>query len=86
MEAKEKGLADLLRNPFYLTRVVNLYLKYKQLPPRTELMDSLIEECMERDEGKFSEDLEENRKNSLQLLGKAATAMLLLQKQKFFAP
>lgn len=82
VEAKEKGLADLLRNPFYLTRVVNLYLKYKQLPPRTELMDSLIEECMERDEGKFSEDLEENRKNSLQLLGKAATAMLLLQKQK----
>lgn len=78
--AQQSGTASLLKNPFYLTRLVRLYQKRGQLPGKAEVMDYLITESFQLDDQKFQGRLEDRQRNLFVLLEKAAFAMQLIQK------
>lgn len=78
--ANQAGTEYLLQNPFYLTRLVRLYQKNRQLPGKADVMDYLVKESFQLDDQKFQESLEEHRRDLFILLEKAAFAMQLMQK------
>lgn len=77
---EQSGTASLLKNPFYLTRLVRLYQKRGQLPGKAEVMDYLITESFQLDDLKFQGRLEDRQRDLFVLLEKAAFAMQLTQK------
>lgn len=50
---KQSETGYLLQNPFYLTRLVQLYQVYGQLPGKAEVMDYLVSESFQLDDQKF---------------------------------
>lgn len=77
---KQSETGYLLQNPFYLTRLVQLYQEHGRLPGKAEVMDYLITESFQLDDQKFQGDLEERRRDLVVLLEKAAFAMQLMQR------
>ncbi len=78
--ANQAGTEYLLQNPFYLTQLVRLYQKNRQMPGKADVMDYLVKESFQLDDQKFQESLEEHRRDLFILLEKAAFAMQLMQK------
>lgn len=77
---KQSETGYLLQNPFYLTRLVQLYQEHGRLPGKAEVMDYLITESFQLDDQKFQGGLEERRRDLVVLLEKAAFAMQLMQR------
>lgn len=81
-EVRMANIFSLLENPFYLIQIRDLFLKEKNLPPKSELMEKLIVNSFEFDDGKFDDNLEQSYEELMQLLGKLAMAMQLVQQSK----
>lgn len=79
-EAKAKKVDENLSNPFYLTKLIELYLHNNSLPSKAELMDKLIEESFEFDESKYSGDLSDQYNNLFKSLETIALSMQLMHK------
>lgn len=81
--ARQANVSQLLKNPFYLTRLTGLFQKNRSLPGRHKVMEELVENCFDRDDKKFSvEDLEEQFQEQQKALMKIALGMQLMQKQE----
>jgi len=72
-EIVDKNLRFLIKLPFYLIEIANLYYKYGKLPKRTELMEFLIK-------NKFKIDVEKFRSANRKLPELEVTLMWLLKK------
>ena len=83
MEASSSGVLDLIQNPFYLTKLSDIFLKDEKLPLKSELMDKLIESCFESDEQKFCEDIEDRYRDLFYWLERISFAMQLMQQYVF---
>lgn len=70
---------QLINNPFYLTLLCELFEKYKKLPPKADLMETLIKESFHIDDLKSHERLEDRAYELNGLLDKLAFAMQLMQ-------
>lgn len=81
--AKAKKVDELIYNPFYLTRLAQVFLKKCDLPQKTKLMEELVEASFEVDDKKFSGNLEDHYRNLFSRLESVAFAMQLMQKQFF---
>lgn len=77
-EAKTSNVIELCKNPFYLTRLADLFRQNKRLPQKAKLMDKLIEDSFEKDNQKFPGNLEENYVELFHSLERVAYAMQLL--------
>lgn len=80
-EVGAKKVQDLLYNPFYLTRLIKLYIKEKELPNKRALMDKLVSDSFESDELKFPGNLDEHYYSLFTVLESVAFTMQLMQKQ-----
>lgn len=81
-KASAKGIQKLLYNPFYLDNLVKLYQKEGNLPPKNLVMQELIMQGFELDDGKFQEDLEANRRRLYEILERVAISMQLMRVQQ----
>lgn len=79
-EATAKKVDELLSNPFYLTKLIELYLDEKSLPNKSDLMDKLIEEGFELDEDKYSGSLNDQYHKLFKSLEIIAFSMQLMHK------
>lgn len=80
--ARASNVAGLCKNPFYLTRLAELFRREHILPPKTELMDKLIQDGFEIDNQKFPGTLEEIYQELFCSLERVAYAMQLLGKNQ----
>lgn len=81
--AAQSNVLQLLKNPFYLTRLAERFRKSHSLPGRHAVMEELVRDCFRWDDKKFwGEDLEDQFQAQQQTLMKMAFGMQLLQKQK----
>lgn len=78
-----KKVFDLLSNPFYLTRLAEIFLIDNDLPPKTELMEKLIEMSFSVDNKKFPGNLEDHYQSLFAQLEKVAFAMQLMNQTDF---
>lgn len=78
-----KKVFDLLSNPFYLTRLAEIFLIDNDLPPKTELMEKLIEMSFSVDNKKFPGNLEDHYQSLFAQLEKVAFAMQLMHQTDF---
>ncbi len=81
--ASAKKVSDLLFNPFYLTRLSEIYKKENVLPDKTKLMNKLVTESFDVDEEKFPGNLGEHYYDLFSQLERVAIAMQLMQQQIF---
>ena len=79
--AQVKKVEELLYNPFYLARLVRVFLQKQDLPPKTELMKELIGTSFDIDDEKFSGNLEDHYRNLFLQLESVALTMQLMHKQ-----
>lgn len=79
-DAKAKKVDELLSNPFYLTKLSDIYINDRSLPNKSELMDSLIAEGFELDEDKYSGDLNDRYNSLFKSLETIAFSMQLMHK------
>lgn len=79
-EARVKRVDENLSNPFYLTKLIKLFLHNYSLPSKAELMDKLIEEGFEFDESKYSGDLNDQYNKLFKSLETIAFSMQLMRK------
>lgn len=83
-EARRVKVDKLLENPFYLTRICDLFKKNGSLPPKAELMDKLVEASFSVDDEKFVGNLEESYEDLMKSLRNVAFAMQLMQQSKLY--
>ena len=57
-EIIEKRLGKMIYNPFYLEKIIKLYLKDGKLPNRENIMDTVIIESFKLDENKYKNSLD----------------------------
>ena len=81
--ARAKKVYDLLQNPFYLSNLVQLFLKENDLPQKNELMEKLVQMSFDVDDLKQSGNLNDNYKKLFSHLEAVAFAMQLMKKQNF---
>ena len=79
-EANAKKVNELVTNPFYLTKLSDLYINANALPKKSELMDKLIEDSFELDEDKYPGDLGEQYCDLFRSLEIIAFSMQLMKK------
>lgn len=77
------NVQQLLRNPFYLTAICELYQKNRELPQKSKLMEDLIKMRFCEDDNKQDGGLEDRQRDLLTLLEKIAFAMKLMQTTYF---
>lgn len=80
-ECNQKGLNNLLNNPFYLNEIIKLYLRSKELPLSSEIMGRIIEAIISEDKSKYeysTSSLEESRYEIMLALTRLAYGMQLL--------
>jgi len=81
-ECKQKGLANLLSNPFYLNGIIKIYLNSKELPVQSEIIESMIELLLLGDSSKyeytFDYSLVDNKHDIMRALTRLAYGMQLL--------
>lgn len=81
--ARAKKVFDLLSNPFYLGKLVDIFTKENDLPQKNELMEKLVQVSFDVDDLKQSGNLNDNYKKLFSHLEAVAFAMQLMKKQNF---
>lgn len=81
-EINNKELKYLVYNPFFLIKIIEIYVEKKTLPEKSIIFDMIIKRSFEIDKNKFknSIDLEIFEENSNNLLGIIALSMELLER------
>jgi len=77
--ARDKKVSDLLVNPFYLKRIVEIFLIEGELPQKVKLMEKLVELSFDIDDKKASGELVEYYHNLFSQLERIAFSMQLMQ-------
>ncbi|WP_312650286.1 NACHT domain-containing protein [Aminipila sp.] len=86
MEAISKSsLEDLIKNPFYLKMLIEIYNKDKILPKKSDLIDKMIDNRFCQDSNKYisTEALYQRKVKINELLQKVAFSLHCLNKQDF---
>lgn len=81
--AESSGTTSLLKNPFYLSELTQLYLNAKSLPHRPEVMNTLIRIQFSEDDNKKDGELEEKETLLFSLLEEISFSMQLMKKNYF---
>ncbi|GMQ58360.1 NACHT domain-containing NTPase [Vallitalea sediminicola] len=81
-DINKNRLKELLKKPFYLTRIVDLYSQSKSLPKKTELMDELIDDSFNFDSNHYitTKDISEEKMELFNLLEKVSFSLVCLEK------
>lgn len=79
-ECKRKNLPQLVLNPFYLNKIIEIYLSDKSLPNQSELIDRFVDIQFAKDIEKFeySKPIEDSRYEVERALTRFAYGMQLL--------
>lgn len=84
-EVQTKKLTDLLKSPFFLTKMIDLYVVDEKLPALEQLMDRLIYISLEQDTRKYittKESIEDQKLEIIKNLRMISFAMQCMKKQK----
>lgn len=81
-EIQQNELTYLVYNPFFLIRIIDIYIEDNKLPNKTIIFDNIINRSLEVDKNKFknANDLEDFEKNVKHLLGIIALTMEFLER------
>lgn len=81
--ASTRKVFDLLFNPFYLIRLVEIFNQKGDLPLKTKLMNELVAVSFNNDDAKFSGNLDDHYRSLFLQLERIALGMQLMHKQTF---
>lgn len=77
--AQEPQVEDLLKNPFYLNGIANIFLQDGSLPDRANIMARMIQLCFSWDDERYSGRLEDRQYELFSLMERVAFATQLMQ-------